>query len=237
VNSTKEQDLQKAIAEIKKKFGEKSIRQGTPEPLSTGFPTLDNLIGGGVMRGNLTELIGKPTSGMMTLAFNLMAAAQKMGDGAIIIDLPATFDPSGALFCGVDVAEIFLIRYAFEKSLSALYDIITKKFAGVVVFNTFPRLSQKRQLAFAQTLNRLTPTLPLTQCALVVLSLAHQGRSLISQYADLRLQTAFRQPILANGEIEAYQTMVTVLKQKNGNEGKHVALQITLDPKFSEWEA
>lgn len=240
MNSTKEQDLKAAIAKIQNKFGANAIRQGsieqTPEYLSTGFPPLNNLIGGGVMRGSFTEFVGMPTSGMMTLALNLIAQSQKIGNGAMYIDLASTFDPSSARFCGVNVPELTLMRYDFETSLSVLYDIVANTFAGVVVFNTLPQLPQKQQLALADTINRLKPILPLSQCFLVVLSLAHKGHSLISQYANLRLHTAFKRKLLANSELEGYQTDVTVLKHKKGNEGKRVTLQIMLDPKISGWE-
>ncbi len=240
MNSPKEQDLLNAIAEINKKHGINTVYRGSSEEaptyLSTGIPELNKLIGGGVLRGGFTEIIGIPTSGMMTLAQHLMAEAQKIGGGAIHIDLSATFDPSSARFCGVNVSELLLLRYDFETSLSALYDIIGNNFTGVVVFNTLPQLPHEQQLALAQTINRLMPKLSNTQCAFIVLTLAQKGHSPISQHTNLRLHTAFRRLLLADGEIEGYETTITVLKDQQGNEGKHVVLQITLDQKISGWE-
>ena len=240
MNATKQQDLQAVISTIQKKWGANAIRQGgiekTTQYLSAGFAKLDALINGGVMRGAFTEIVGKPTSGMTTIALNLMARSQHMGDGVINIDRAAAFDPATARFCGVNVPELLLIRYDFETAVSLLYDIMANNFVGVVVFNTLPELSHEQHLALAQTINRLIPLLTHTQCALVVLTLATRKRSLISQYASLRLQTTFERYLTVDGEIQGYQSVVTILKHKQGNEGKKVPIQILFDQKISEWE-
>ncbi|MEZ4667927.1 MAG: hypothetical protein R3E39_08435 [Anaerolineae bacterium] len=233
---TREQKLQAVIDDIQKKWGDKAIRKARAvspvnDNLPTGFPSLDALIGGGVERGCLTEIIGLPTSGMTTLALKVMASAQQEGDGVVLFDLAAAFDPAAATFCGVDIANILLLRDDVDSLISMLSDVVGSAIPGLVVVNTFPRLSGKEQFQLSEAIKRLMPLLIVTRCALLLLSLPASGRSFVSQYASLRLNPRFDRWFFANGDVSGFQSVITILKYKGENEGRRVAVPILFDDK------
>ncbi len=240
MNTSKQQNLQMAIAAIQKKWGTNAIKKASAaqsrELLSTGFSALDTLLGGGVVRGGLTEIVGKPTSGMTTLALTLATSAQKAGDGVVYLDLASAFDPDSATHYGVNLAEIMLIRDEFDTLVELLYDIVATGIPGMVIFNSLPRISSQQQALLGQVMNRVAPILTQSRCAVVLLTLASPSHSSVSQYAALRLYTAFERWLMADGQIQGYQTVVTVLKHKGGNEGRKVPLRIVFDDKMTEGE-
>src|SRR4051794_9862459 len=78
--------LEFAMGSIEKKFGKGSImRLGSRENLateviSTGSIALDLALGvGGLPKGRVIEIYGQESSGKTTLAFHVVAEAQKLG--------------------------------------------------------------------------------------------------------------------------------------------------------------
>jgi recombination protein RecA len=108
--------LAEIIAAMQRRWGTRALRllrdsALAPTVLSTGFVEFDRALAiGGVPRGRLTELLGTPTSGMMTIALTLIARAQAQGDLAGYIDLSKTFDAEYAALVGVDLTALLLIR-------------------------------------------------------------------------------------------------------------------------------
>lgn len=101
-------------------------RQPVAAPLSSGFPVLDAALGGGLPRGQISELFGVPTSGAGTLALRLLAQAQQARerDYAVYIDPQGTFDPDYAHRCGVELARLFLVRTPDDlAALDIAYDL------------------------------------------------------------------------------------------------------------------
>lgn len=240
MDTIKHQKAEAAIAAIQKKQGAKAIHQGispvTSEYFTTGFPSLDNLIGGGLSSERFTEIIGAPTSGMNTIALNVMAAAQRAKHEAIYIDLPTAFDPAAARSCGIDIADLTLIRDDIDEAIAWLSDIILIGIPSLVVFNSLPRLTYKQQASLAQTIQSLIPSLGKSRSTLVVLTMPSGNRSLISGYATLRLHTAFDRWLVAEDDFYGYQAVATIVKHKVGGEGRKAPLRIMLDPKTVEDE-
>jgi DNA repair protein RadB len=56
------------------------------EPLSTGCPPLDELLGGGFGRGTVTQVYGPPAAGKTNLALAAVARVAAGGDRALYID-------------------------------------------------------------------------------------------------------------------------------------------------------
>src|SRR5262245_17732673 len=107
------------------------------QAIPTGFGVLDEALGvGGIPRSHITEFLGIPTSGAITLALKVIASAQALGDIAAYLDLSESLDADYVARCGVDLAKLVLVRpQPKEKSLDMLYDIVEKKGAGVMVFD------------------------------------------------------------------------------------------------------
>ena len=234
MNTAKEQKLQATLATLHKRFGSNAVQKGFALPskvtYSTGFPALDELIGG-IPQGRITELIGLPTSGMTTIALQIIAHAQKHRRGVVYFDLSAALDPEYAAYCGVNLADLMVIRDDLSTCADILYDSILTDIPGLVVFNTVPGLTAADEVTFAHTLQRLQAALPQKHCALVVLTFASPAPSRVSAYITLRLRSQFERWLGSELETYGYQAVVTVLKAKSGIEGRKVAIQITFDDK------
>ncbi len=130
--------LQQLIATVQRRWGTRALRRlGEDMPravaaLPTGFAALDAALGiGGLPRSQLTELLGTPTSGAITLALTMLARAQAAGDLAGYVDLSRTFDAEIAALLGVDLAALLLVRPAAgRRSTSSLRRSATRAGKG-----------------------------------------------------------------------------------------------------------
>ena len=74
--------LETLLDTLHKRWGPMVLQSGqafspkTRDRISTGFATLDELLGGGLHCGQIVELLGRPTSGVTTLTYKIMAQAQ-----------------------------------------------------------------------------------------------------------------------------------------------------------------
>src|SRR5260221_5493585 len=80
---------------------------GTPRPLPTGVDALDKALGGGLLRGQLHELIGPPGAGGTALLRTALAAATCAGENCALVDPGDAFDPGN---CGIDLARLLWVR-------------------------------------------------------------------------------------------------------------------------------
>jgi recombination protein RecA len=105
--------LDKALAELNN-AGKIQISRGSDTPpqnierLPTGVMKLDEAIGGGIPRGRITELYGKPSGGKSTLALQLTARAQSAGLNVAYLDMEQALDPTYMAALGVDWESLIL---------------------------------------------------------------------------------------------------------------------------------
>jgi recombination protein RecA len=122
--------LEALLVRLQAQWGEEVLRpvralqaQSIPV-IPTGSPSLDNALRGGISLVRLTELCGRPTSGMATLVYRLIAQAQRGGAYALWLDLPGTFDPASAARCGLHLEQLFILRLdAPDEALPILRDL------------------------------------------------------------------------------------------------------------------
>ena len=62
------------------------------EFISTGSVGLDYALGGGLVRGRIVEVYGRPGSGKSTLALGAVASANKMGHNCLYNDVERALD-------------------------------------------------------------------------------------------------------------------------------------------------
>jgi hypothetical protein len=84
----------------------------TPEiaRLATGDTGLDGLLDGGFVRGQLTEVVGAPSTGRTSLAHRLLSAATRRGEIVALVDAADRFDPRRAEAAGIDLARLLWVR-------------------------------------------------------------------------------------------------------------------------------
>ena len=85
-----------------------------PDDCSTvapsGIPTLDARLGGGLPRGQLSELVGPRSSGRTSLLLRLLAAATARGELVALVDALDMFDAGSAAAAGIDLNRLLWIR-------------------------------------------------------------------------------------------------------------------------------
>ncbi len=172
--------LQQLIAAIQRRWGAHALRvfgQRSAEAIpviSTGFLDLDAALGiGGFPRGRITELLGMATSGKTTIALRALAQAQAQGDRVGYLDLPSTFDPEYAAWCGVDLASLLVIRPQTPiDALDLLSALVASGGLGMLVVDDLACFQETTQgsVLLERALRVLARPLTRSPCALIVLT-------------------------------------------------------------------
>ena len=78
--------------------------------LSSGIARVDALLGGGVPRGRISELLGALTSGKTSLLLLLLAAATRRGEVVACVDLADALYPASVAAAGADLQRVLWVR-------------------------------------------------------------------------------------------------------------------------------
>jgi hypothetical protein len=76
----------------------------------SALPQLDARLGGGWPRGQVSELVGPPSTGRTLVAATSLAAATSRGELAALVDAADTFDPPSAAVAGMTWSHLLWIR-------------------------------------------------------------------------------------------------------------------------------
>jgi recombination protein RecA len=236
MTTTQQQALASVVATIHQRWGDKALRRLSQvktdtDGVSTGDAALDRLTGrNGIPRGLLTCLSGYPTSGMTTLALNVLAQAQAGGEVTVYIDADRTLDPAYAAQRSIDL-ERLLVVWPQPRTLGfdITRDIVGGAGAGVVVFD-LGREQPAQPERLAGALRRLTGTLARSPYALICLSAASDRLSAaVVAHAGLHLHAERLRWLRQAGRVEGYEVRVTALKNKFAPPGQHATVTISLE--------
>ena len=90
------------------------------ERMPTGLSGFDRLLEGGLPRGKLVELTGRPSGGRFSVAMAALAVATGTGETAALVDLGDNLDPELAETAGVDLRRLLWLRpRRFREALEA----------------------------------------------------------------------------------------------------------------------
>lgn len=82
---------------------------------------LDARLGGGLPRGQVSEIVGPASSGRTSLAAAWLAAATRRGERAALLDVFDRFDPASGEACGIDLTRLLWVRgQAISKTAGAV---------------------------------------------------------------------------------------------------------------------
>ena len=79
-------------------------------PLPTSLDGLDRLLGGGLPRGELVEIVGRGSCGRFAALLAALRAVTGAGEAAALVDQGAQLDPQGAAEFGVDLERLLWLR-------------------------------------------------------------------------------------------------------------------------------
>lgn len=119
---------------------EKEFEQGTltlasmmPDTkcISTGVPSVDWILNGGIPCGRLTELFGTEAGGKTSFAMVLMGTVQRRGGRVVYLDVEHTMDKPYAQKLGVDISRMLVAQpSSAEDGFKLLSRIVDKDTPG-----------------------------------------------------------------------------------------------------------
>ncbi|MBV9851976.1 MAG: recombinase RecA [Armatimonadetes bacterium] len=152
--ASREKALDLAVTQLEKQFGKGAImRLGesthmTVDAISTGSLALDLALGvGGVPRGRITEIHGAESSGKTTIAYHVVAEAQKAGGTAAFVDAEHSVDPEYARNLGVDINKLLISQpNTGEEALEIMDALVRSGAIDVVVLDSVAALVPKAEI-------------------------------------------------------------------------------------------
>lgn len=155
LNTARRKNLDLAITQIHKEFGETAImRMGDEnrvdvDVIPTGNLLIDRALGvGGFPRGRIIEVYGPESSGKTTLTLTAIAQAQKKGGLAAFIDVEHALDPQYARRLGVNLDDLLVSQPSSgEEALQIVEALVRSNAIDVVVLDSVAALVTKQELA------------------------------------------------------------------------------------------
>ena len=178
-SSSREKNLQAALAQIEREYGTGSIMRlgegvrSDISTISTGALSLDIALGvGGVPRGRVVEIYGEESSGKTTLCSHIIANAQKGGGVCAFIDTEHALDPQYAKKVGVNINDLLVSQPdCGEDALNIAEWLIRSNSIDVLVIDSVAALVPRNEIEgqmgdshmgaqarlMSQALRKLTP--------------------------------------------------------------------------------
>lgn len=116
------------------------------EYIKTGFVALDDLLGGGISTGCITEFYGNASVGKSTLALQIIAAAQKEGRDTLFCDTEYQFTKEYAASLGVDCDKLDFTQFRIgEETFDAMEEWATNHKGGLMVLDSMGGILPKEE--------------------------------------------------------------------------------------------
>jgi recombination protein RecA len=158
-------------------------------PLEVGRRGLDELLGGGIPRGQVVEVSGSSSSGKATLAFGLCLRALEQSRAAAWIDTGGGFWPVAAAESGVPLDRLLVVKVrGGAAALRAAHILLSSAGAVAALIVDLPLTAQvrERELVALQRLAERSAT------ALVFLTMRPRAAPSLGAAVALRLHAERR---------------------------------------------
>jgi recombination protein RecA len=154
LSEARKRNLDAAISQIQKEFGEAAIMRMGDEAridvdvIPTGNLLIDRALGvGGFPRGRIVEIFGPESSGKTTLTLTVIAQAQKRGGLAAFIDVEHALDPQYARKLGVNLDDLLVSQPSSgEEALQICEALVRSNAIDVVILDSVAALVTKQEL-------------------------------------------------------------------------------------------
>lgn len=104
------------------------------DSIPTTLEAIDSLLGGGLRRGKVIEIVSRRASGRFSVVLSALAAATSIGEAASLVDLGDGFDPQLADANGVDLNRLLWVRpHTMKQAVMAAEMLIATGFQLVVL--------------------------------------------------------------------------------------------------------
>lgn len=154
VKNDKFDSIQLAVDQIEKQFGKGAIMklgeasQMNVQVIPSGSLSLDLALGaGGMPKGRIVEIYGPESSGKTTLAYHVIAEAQKNGGIAAFIDAEHALDPEYAKNIGVDIDKLLISQPdTGEQALEIAETLVRSNSIDVLVVDSVAALVPRAEI-------------------------------------------------------------------------------------------
>lgn len=171
------------------------------ELLSTGVEACDDMLGGGLRRGEMVEIVGGRSSGRFALVQSALAAVTERGEPAALIDLGDGFDPQSGEAAGIDLERLLWARpRKIKEAFASAEAILTLGMPLVVIDLGMPPLPGGRGAEAAWL--RLARAAREKRTALVVASPYRASGTAVRTVLELKrswgtvLRNEYQRPVL-----------------------------------------
>jgi len=182
------------------------------DPLPTSLDGLDHLLGGGLPRGELVEIVGRGSCGRFAALLAALRAVTGAGEAAALVDQGGQLDPQAAAGIGVDLERLLWLRpQNLGDSLAAAELLIHTGFPLVTLDLGLPPVRGRAPLAAWLRLARNATThqavvlvgspYRLSGCAAGVVVVAGRGRGDWSSGGFSRLLAGLQSRFFLNKRI------------------------------------
>jgi recombination protein RecA len=147
-------NIQLAVEQIEKQFGKGSIMKLgeagkiNVQVIPSGSLSLDLALGaGGMPKGRIVEIYGPESSGKTTLAYHVIAEAQRRGGIAAFIDAEHALDPEYAKNIGVDIDKLLISQPdTGEQALEITETLVRSNSIDVLVVDSVAALVPRAEI-------------------------------------------------------------------------------------------
>ncbi len=244
----KSQRLEKSIGMLQVRYGPRVVqpardltRQVVPH-VSTGFASLDAITGcNGIPLGAITLFTGQTTSGKLTVAYKVIANAQRArrNRGVAILDLTYTANPDYLTRCGVDLEYLLFARTPTPaQAIDVIFDLVHSGLRLLVV-DGLPNLRRDAPAVsrFDAALPELKVLLASLPCAVIVvdeprapwLRWLGPASSAIGHCAALHIELKRERWLERGRDLIGYRAQAQVMKSRWASAGQTAPVEIILD--------
>jgi hypothetical protein len=107
------------------------------DPAATGVAAIDRALGGGLRRGQLSEIVGQRSTGRSAVVCRALAAAAGRGELVALVDACDRFDPQSAAASGLDLSRLLWVRDTGDvgRAIKAMNLVLQAGGFGLVVLD------------------------------------------------------------------------------------------------------
>jgi RecA/RadA recombinase len=117
-------------------------------PMPTSVAAFDRLLGGGLPRGCLVELVGRGSCGRFAALLAALTAVTDTGQAAVLVDQGDQLDPQAAAAAGLDLERLLWLRpRSLPETLAAAELLVSTGFPLVAVDLGLPPVRGRSTLA------------------------------------------------------------------------------------------